>query len=89
MNTTINNTDEATEYKKAFFLVFELYESMAADYASFFIDIEGKDYFAKDTARRMRIAKDAVRFYQAENEYEKLQPIADAISEFEERQEKK
>ena len=89
MNTTINKIDEANEYKKAFFLAFELYESMAADYASFFIEIEGSSYFDKHTARRMRIAKDAVCFLKAENEYEKLQEITAAISEFEERQEKK
>ena len=89
MDSLPNQIDESTEYKKAFFLVFDLYKSMAADYTSFFLDIEGSSYFEKNTARRLRIAKDAVSFFEAEKEYEKLQPIAAAISEFCERQEKR
>lgn len=82
-----NQIDETTEYKKAFFIVFELYKSMAADYTSFFLSLEGSAYFKENTARRLRIAKDAVSFFQAENEYEKLKPIAKAIAEFTARQE--
>ena len=62
---------------------------MAADYTSFFIEIEGSSYFEKNTLKRLRIAKDAVSYFEGVNDYEKLKPISAALSEYNERQKSK
>jgi hypothetical protein len=80
--TDILNNGNPADYKLAFTEMYESYMEMSADYTVFFLQMEGSDYFKKNTAKRLKIAKNALIVFEQEKNYEKLSLVYLAVEEF-------
>jgi len=81
MNNILKN-QETIDYKDAFMKLYSDYISMCADYTYFFLQVEGSDYFEENTAKRLRLAKEALNVFEQEKNYEKLRLVYTAVDQF-------